>query len=288
MRKTLVLNLSQENELQQIVDELIYSLKKTLSDEDLLQLCSFIIKESGGQTYKSKKDTTLQLFNSLKKYTNRAYSFSKNKIKKYNDNGFEKEFNSDFNQASETLKDAPDNIIGFGRKVKTNIENINQNFLMKSKEEKIELISVGLMGVLIFYASAGGEDFEGGIPDLDLNLGIGFHRHFISHSIIMGFIVEFLMRAGIEIINKSYHNLPDAHHEFWDKSHDYINKYKGVAIGAMWAGIGAHLLKDSGLLGHGVKAYTGIPIELSMNTHKALFAANSAASAMYSYKEMKK
>ena len=188
MRKTLVLNLSQENELQQIVDELIYSLKKTLSDEDLLQLCSFIIKESGGQTYKSKKDTTLQLFNSLKKYTNRAYSFSKNKIKKYNDNGFEKEFNSDFNQASETLKDAPDNIIGFGRKVKTNIENINQNFLMKSKEEKIELISVGLMGVLIFYASAGGEDFEGGIPDLDLNLGIGFHRHFISHSIIMGFI----------------------------------------------------------------------------------------------------
>jgi hypothetical protein len=76
----------------------------------------------------------------------------------------------------------------------------------------------------------------------------------------MGLIVEFLMRAGVEILNKYYHNLPETHHEFWDKSHDYINKYKGVAIGAMWAGISAHLLKDSGVLGHGVKAYTGIPI----------------------------
>ena len=103
----------------------------------------------------------------------------------------------------------------------------------------------------------------------------------------MGFIVEFLMRTGIEIMNKSYKNLPNKHHSFWDKANDYINKHKGVAIGAMWAGIGAHLLKDSGVFGYGVKPYTGFPIELSKATHQSLFAANGTASAIFAYNDMK-
>lgn len=142
------------------------------------------------------------------------------------------------------------------------------------------------MGILIFYASAGGEDIEGRIPDSDLNLGIGFHRHFVSHSIIMGFIVEFLMKTGIEILNKSYKNLPNKHDSFWYKSNNFINKHKGVAIGAMWMGISAHLLKDSGIIGYGVKQYNGIPIELSMITHQSLFAANGAASARFAYNDI--
>ena len=156
------------------------------------------------------------------------------------------------------------------------------NFLDKTKDEKIEILSVGLMGLLIFFASAGGEDFEGGIPDLDLNVGIGCHRHIVSHSIITGFMIEFLMRSGIEILDKSYENLPNGHHKFWDSASDYIHKHKGFAIGAMWAGISVHLLKDSGIFGHGMKPYNGIPFELSTDTHQGLFAANGTASAIFS------
>ena len=78
------------------------------------------------------------------------------------------------------------------------------------------------------------------------------------------------------------------HHKFWDFSNNYINKNKGIAIGAMWAGISAHLLKDSGLFGHGVKPYNGLPVELSMDAHENLFAANGTASAMFSFDSTEK
>ena len=169
-----------------------------------------------------KKETTVKLFKSIGKYSGKAYSFTKNKIKNYKNNGLENELKKDIDYSKNLFYNSPDKIKTFGIGIKDKAISLNDNFIKKTRDEKIELISVGLMGLLIFYASAGGEDFEGGIPDSDLNLGIGFHRHFISHSIIMGFIVEFLMRSGIEIINKSYKNLPETHHTFWDKSNDYI------------------------------------------------------------------
>ena len=55
----------------------------------------------------------------------------------------------------------------------------------------------------------------------------------------------------------------------------------------MWAGISAHLIKDSGILGHGFKPYNGLPIELSVTTHQSLFAANGAASAVFAYNDIK-
>ena len=42
--------------------------------------------------------------------------------------------------------------------------------------------------------------------------------------------------------------------------------------------------KDSGVFGHGVKPYTGIPLEMSMEAHQGLFAANGTASAIFAYK----
>ena len=246
-----------------------------------------ILKESGKQTYNSKRDTAVSVFKAVGKFSGKALAATKNKVENYKKNGFQNEFYNDCHFANAQLNKAPENIKNIGISIKNKATNFNDNFLRKTKEEKIELISVGIMGILIFYASAGGEDFEGGIPDSDLNLGIGFHRHLISHSIITGFIIEFLMRAGIEILNKSHKNLPLEHHTFWDKSNIYINKHKGVAIGAMWAGISMHLLKDSGIFGYGVKPYNGIPIELSMETHQGLFAANGTASAMFAYRDVK-
>ncbi|MHB1107673.1 MAG: hypothetical protein ACYCZ2_15055 [Lutibacter sp.] len=287
MRQTLILTKKQESQLEQILNELMFSLKKTYSEEDLLSLFCSILKESGKQTYNSKKDTAVRVFKAVGKFSGKTLALAKNKAENYKKNGFKNEFCEDYHFVNTQLSMAPENLKNIGISIKNKATNFNDNFLSKTKEEKIELISVGIMGILIFYASAGGEDFEGGVPDSDLNLGIGFHRHLISHSIIMGFIIEFLMRAGIEILNKSHKNLPLEHHTFWDKSNNYINKHKGIAIGAMWAGISAHLLKDSGIFGDGVKPYNGIPIELSMETHQGLFAANGTASAMFAYSDVK-
>lgn len=280
--KTIVINSKQESELEQIFNELFYSLKKTYSDEKILILTGKILKESGKQTYDTKKDITVNLFKTVGRLSGNIYTSTKAKYQTYRDIGFQNELKKDFTKTKSFIKESPEKIKNVTINIKDKSLAFKTDFLDKSKDEKIEILSVGLMSLLIFFASAGGEDFEGGIPDSDLNLGIGFHRHFLSHSIIMGLLVEFLMRSGIEIINETYKNLPDEHHTFWDNVNIYINKHKGIAIGSMWAGISVHLIKDSGILGHGVKPYTGIPIELSQGTHQGLFAANGTASAIFS------
>ncbi|WP_373708489.1 hypothetical protein [Kaistella sp.] len=283
--KTIVINKQQEIELNQIFNELVYSLKNTYSNEDLLKLTGIILKESGLQTYNSKKDITVSVLKTTGKYSEKIFTFTKTKFRKYKTNGLRNQFSEDLEFSKDFLINSPNKIIDTGISLKNKSLAFKNDFLIKSKNEKIELISVALMSLLIFFASAGGEDFEGGIPDSDLNIGIGFHRHILSHSIIIGFLVEFLMRAGIEVINKTYKDLPAEHHKFWDNANQYINKHKGTAIGSMWAGICVHLIKDSGILGHGMKPYNGIPLELSNATHQGIFAGNGALSGIFAYKK---
>lgn len=265
-----------------------YALKKTYSEEDLLKLSYEIFKESGKQTYESKKEIAQNLFKTVGKYSGKAFKFTKDKYRKYRDNGFESEFTKDIDYTIRGIESSPEAIENFAKSVKSKTSNFYNNFILKSKEEKIEELAVALLAILIFFVSAGGTDLEGGIPDSDLYLGVGYHRHWFSHSICIGVVVEFLMRTGVEVINKSYVHLPENHHEFWDSAQHYINKHKGIAIGAMWAGISVHLLKDSGIFGHGVKPYAGIPFEMSMTAHKTLFAANGTASAIIANHNIKK
>lgn len=274
------INKIKRNELNQLLNELVFTLKKTYSEEDLLKLSLEIFKESGKQTYQSKKELSINLVQGIKSFTVKAVLFTNNKWNNYKTKGFKNEVINDVNIAKTQLKNLPSNL-------KKKVINLHDNFLAKTKDEKIELLAVSLMGILVFFASAGGKDLEGGLPDSDLNFGIGNHRHWLSHTIIMGFIVEFLMRSGVELINKSYKNLPPNHHPFWDQSNEFINKHKGIAVSAMWAGMSVHLIKDSGIFGHGVKAYTGIPTELSMQSHENLFLANGIAAAFVAKHEMK-
>ena len=132
------------------------------------------------------------------------------------------------------------------------------------------------IGLMIFFASAGGFDLEGGLPDQDLKFGIGKHRHIFSHSVILGFGAEFVMRYVMLFLSIIYTKLPSSHHEIWDKMHEFIQKNKNLAIGAMWMGIGAHLLKDAGLFADKIKPYAGLPGSHSMSFHKGLFATNAA------------
>lgn len=281
MNRTLVLNKSQEDALEQIYRELLFSLKKTWSEENMFELICLITKECGSQTLNSKKEKTVSFFKSVGNISGRAFNATKVKIDAYKNNGFKAEFAADSKVVNKLIEDTPQKIKNFNEKSILSLKKLNANFLQKSKEEKLNLMASGLMSILIFYASAGGEDFEGGIPDLDLDLGVGFHRNIFSHSIISGLIIEFLMRSGIEILNKSYTNLPVNHHLFWDKVNDFTNSNKNLAIGSMWAGISVHLIQDAGLNQATTKPYSGLPFEMSMDAHQGLFAANGTASAIF-------
>lgn len=276
------------SELEQIFAELKFALKKIASEEDLIKFTLSVLKESGKTTLLSKKDTATFVFGKLKKLTTKSLAIAKNKVAEYQNNGIENEFKKDADNLKYRIKNLPDDVVQLGMNLKEKALQLNEEFLKKTKDEKIELLAVSVMGILIFYASAGGNDLEGGIPDSDLNFGIGNHRNVVSHSIIAGLIVELLMRSGLEWLNKIHENLPETHHRFWDKSNQFLNINKGIALGAMWAGVGAHLLKDSGIFGYGVKAYVGIPVGLSMVTHQAIFAANGAVASAIAIDELNK
>lgn len=283
MRQNSVLSRTYQSDLEQIINELIFALKKTFSEKDLVSLAYLIVKESGKQTFLSKKHASIKVLQTFGKISARAYLLSKTKIDNYKNKGIKNQLSYDINNITSLFKKTPEYV----KQTAINFKLNATRFFKKTKEEKIEMISIGFISLLVFFATAGGKDLEGGIPDTDLKLGIGYHRHFLSHTIITGFITEFFMRTGIEILNKAYINLPKHHHSFWDRSNELLNKHKGVAIGAMWAGIGAHLLKDSGFFGHGIKAYNGMPVKLKMTTHQALFAANGSASMLFSINEVK-
>jgi len=288
MTNQIILSSKQKFIIEQILDELKFALKKTYSEEDLFKLSYRILKESGKQTFNSKKEALSNLVDTVGTYSSKACDVSKEKYSKYCKNGFESEFKKDLEFTAKTVRNSPEKVSSFALRVKDKSLGFKNEFLLKSKEEKIEIIAAYTIGVLIYFASAGGIDHEGGLPDSDLNLGVGFHRHILSHSIVLGFVVEFTMRSGIELFNATHKNLPDFHHSFWDKSNSFINEHKGKAVGFMWLGIGTHLIKDAGVFGYGVKAYTGLPFEMSMAGHQGLFMANGVASAMASYSELKK
>ena len=112
--KTIVINKQQQTQLEQILNELIFSLKKTYSDEDLLKLTTQIFCESISQTYKSKKDITVNTFKTVGKYTGKLYSFSKKKIDIYKQNGLQQSLVKDLDDTKSFLSKSPDKLKVWG------------------------------------------------------------------------------------------------------------------------------------------------------------------------------
>jgi hypothetical protein len=130
----------------------------------------------------------------------------------------------------------------------------------------------------IFWAVAGGADLEGGLPDLDLKLGIGAHRNVFSHTVFLGLETEMTMRLAVGLLDELIQHMPNNRHPVWGKVAGTIARYQERAITAVWAGIGAHLLKDAGLLHLGAtKPVTGLPFHMPMEAHQAFLAANGVA-----------
>ena len=88
-------------------------------------------------------------------------------------------------------------------------------------------------------------------------------------------------RFGILVLSRMRDRLPDNPHPAWNRVYMFLDNNKELAIAAMWAGLGIHLLKDSGIIMGGFKPYTGIPTHLTVQTHQGLFAANGIASGIF-------
>jgi hypothetical protein len=125
-----------------------------------------------------------------------------------------------------------------------------------------------------FLAGSGGLDANGGIPDSDLALGIGWHRSPFTHSIIAGIVVEGAIFALVDLTGVIHDKLPTGYDPFWD---DLLAAKESIAAclsqGAS-AGIAYHLGVDATLQ---PGAYHDLPVSMPMEAHQTLLAMNALA-----------
>ncbi len=142
-----------------------------------------------------------------------------------------------------------------------------------------------LGAVLGFSAGSGGLDANGGIPDLDLLAGIGAHRSPITHTIIAGIVVEGLILATADLAAEIHERLPVDHDPLWDSLATIGRPLsENLAIGTS-AGLAWHLLADAFVQ---PGTYHDLPIDMPMEAHQAMFAANGAAEGMHAARQTEK
>jgi hypothetical protein len=191
-------------------------------------------------------------------------------VQRYRSLGFEKAAKGDITAAGEWLGGVP------GR-----LQAGMDRFRALSGERQAEEVAAWVLTLGLAYAIAGGQDVEGGLPDTDIAvLGIGAHRSVLSHSVLLGLGAEFAMRFSAEALLRMHPRLPAGHHEFWDRSADFLQRNRGLAVGAIWAGIGMHLLKDASVFAPATKPVVGLPFPAPMGIHQAFLAANGVVASV--------
>ena len=131
--------------------------------------------------------------------------------------------------------------------------------------------------IVAALVSSGGIDANGGIPDLDLQLGIGEHRSIFTHSIIAGSVVEGCVYSVATLVGLTHHHLPPHHDPLWDSIDRNRERFltrinQGVSIGMAY-----HLLVDGTLQ---PAAYHDLPVDMPMAGHEAVLVGNAAAEAL--------
>ena len=156
-------------------------------------------------------------------------------------------------------------------KVAVNIKTICKRLETQPEKEIPELF----IAILGFYFGSGGLDGDGGIPDLDIKMGIGAHRSIWFHSILPGSIIETAVFSLVVLVNLVYKNLPAGHDELWDR---FVAKYKRLSVAfasGICAGLAYHLMVDA--TWHAGKAYSDLPLSASMEAHQIIMGINSKA-----------
>jgi hypothetical protein len=131
-----------------------------------------------------------------------------------------------------------------------------------------------LGGLLGFSAGSGGLDGNGGIPDLDLLVGIGVHRSPLTHTIIAGIFAEGLLLALADLAAEVHVKLPHGHDPLWDELARIGRPLtQSLAIGT-GAGLAWHLLVDALIQ---PAALHGLPVEMPLEGHQTIMAASGVA-----------
>lgn len=158
-------------------------------------------------------------------------------------------------------------------------------FRALSLAEKKDIVVSGFLWLGTFFLVGGGLDFEGGAPDLDIKVGgIGQHRNLISHTILLGLFLEFLLRLAVGLFRAGKEYLPQEKSLIWKqvkKIAIFLEKNENVLVSGMWTGLAVHLLKDASLGAARTKPYTDIPFSMPTEAHQALFAGNSFFSFLF-------
>jgi hypothetical protein len=142
--------------------------------------------------------------------------------------------------------------------------------LRKSPEEAGPQLFVMVLSALVV---SGGADGDGGAPDLDLIFGIGAHRSFLSHSIVMGAALETGVLAIVRLTQIVHRNLPYGYDPVWDKIIFHAETLLGASKAGASIGMSYHLLVD-GLIQPA--AYKDLPFSMPLEAHQGLIVANSA------------
>jgi hypothetical protein len=131
-----------------------------------------------------------------------------------------------------------------------------------------------LGGLLGFSAGSGGLDGNGGIPVLDLLVGIGAHRSPLTHTIIAGMVGEGLLLSLADLAAEVHGKLPHGHDPLWDGLARIGRPLtESLAIGTS-AGLAYHLLMDALIQ---PAALHGLPVEMPLEGHQTIMATSSLA-----------
>jgi hypothetical protein len=140
-----------------------------------------------------------------------------------------------------------------------------------------EQLPEAVVTVMAALVSSGGLDGNGGIPDLDLQFGIGAHRSIFTHSIIAGSVAEGSLYAVATLVGLTHRHLPAPHDPLWDAIDRNRDRFLTAITAGISAGIAYHLLID-GTLQPGT--YHDLPVHMPIAGHEALLDANAAAEAV--------
>jgi hypothetical protein len=135
-----------------------------------------------------------------------------------------------------------------------------------------------LFGAVIgFLIGSGGFDGDGGIPDLDLQFGIGRHRSILTHSIVVGIMAEAVILSALDLARLIHDRLPEDHDPVWDSLARMTPRFADALVRGTHVGLAFHFTVDASP--DGMTPYKDLPVSLPMEGHQAILCASAADEA---------
>lgn len=178
------------------------------------------------------------------------------------------------NETGAYLSGLKSRITGFIRRSGTKVARTCSALKSNPRESAIELSTF----LIAFYLGSGGLDGDGGVPDLDLDLGIANHRSIFTHSIITGIGVEMASFAFIDLAAVVHGQLPAGHDALWDELLAGGDRIARMFSNGASLGIAYHLGIDATVDGGGT--YKDLPFSVPQEWHQAIAAGNATAEAI--------